>query len=132
MSEAASKPAVLVVDDQLSMRIFCRTTLELAGFRVEEASNGQEGLAAMEREAFACVVLDVEMPVLDGWGVLAALGYPRPAADAPPIYLHSGAGNSAEFQAKARSLRIPLHFKGDPTQLVPGVQARIAGRAIAS
>jgi signal transduction histidine kinase len=58
--------SVLVIDDDPDVRGFIVTSLEEQGYRVREASNGREGLAALERELPDLVVLDFIMPGLSG------------------------------------------------------------------
>jgi len=61
---------ILVVDDEESMRIACAQTLMEEGYRVQEAENGQRGLAMTERESFDLVLLDLKMPGISGMEVL--------------------------------------------------------------
>ena len=58
---------VLVVDDNEANRSLARSTLEDEGYRVVLANGGAEGVAAFEREAPDCVLLDVRMPEVDGF-----------------------------------------------------------------
>jgi CheY-like chemotaxis protein len=58
--------SVLVIDDDPDVRGFIVTSLEEQGYRVHEASNGREGLAAIDREVPDLVVLDFIMPGLSG------------------------------------------------------------------
>src|SRR3984893_10526709 len=67
------KQLVLVVDDEAIMRLLARTALERAGFAVEEADDGQAALAAFERLQPDLVLLDVVMPILDGFQACEAL-----------------------------------------------------------
>jgi DNA-binding response OmpR family regulator len=60
---------VLVVEDEPSIMQLVRIYLEQAGFRVLMARDGQTGLEMHAREQPALVVLDVMLPVLDGWEV---------------------------------------------------------------
>ena len=64
---------VLVVDDDADIRTMLRITLESAGFIVREAADGYAALAALEDHAPDCMVLDLMMPKLDGWGVLKSV-----------------------------------------------------------
>lgn len=57
---------ILVVDDDVDVRRLEREVLAEEGFRVVEASDGDEALVAMRREPPACVILDVQMPGVDG------------------------------------------------------------------
>ncbi len=63
-------PDVLVVDDDRHIRTIVTAALEGAGYSVREAPGGAEAIAAMERLVPDCVVLDLMMPGMDGFGVL--------------------------------------------------------------
>jgi two-component system KDP operon response regulator KdpE len=69
----APKPVVLVVDDETQIRRLLRVCLEAAGYRVEEASNGQEGITQAAQRRPDVVVLDLGLPDLDGVSVLKRL-----------------------------------------------------------
>ncbi|MCU0568463.1 MAG: diguanylate cyclase [Oculatellaceae cyanobacterium Prado106] len=70
---AADPPLILVVDDDRFVRFQLRQTLEEEGYRVEEASNGKEGLEAYTRLQPSMVLLDAVMPVMDGFDCCAQL-----------------------------------------------------------
>ncbi len=70
---AAGKKKVLVVEDGITMRMFYRDVLEKAGFAVEEAANGVEGLERMLSTRFDLVVVDVNMPKMNGYEFLCQL-----------------------------------------------------------
>jgi len=57
---------VLVADDVAANRMVARAMLVAAGHRVDSAANGAEALAAVERESYDVVLMDVQMPVMDG------------------------------------------------------------------
>ncbi len=59
--------AVLVVDDDLDLRGALELILEEEGYRVITASNGREALECLDRELPAVILLDMRMPVMDGW-----------------------------------------------------------------
>ena len=61
---------VLVVDDDLDIRDAMADALETAGYPVVAAQNGEEALARMRSQRPCMVVLDLMMPVLDGWEVM--------------------------------------------------------------
>src|ERR1043166_274237 len=67
------KQLVLLVDDDAAVRMLAREALEQAGFAVEEAADGETGVAAFERIRPDIILLDVMMPVLDGFKACAAL-----------------------------------------------------------
>ena len=57
---------ILVVDDSTSMRQMINFTLKGAGYEVQEANDGQQGLQIAGRESFDLVFTDVNMPSMDG------------------------------------------------------------------
>ena len=61
---------ILIVDDEPRMRRFVRMNLELEQFQVSEASDGLEAIRKVRDEMPDLVVLDVEMPKLDGFETL--------------------------------------------------------------
>lgn len=64
---AASGAAILLVEDNPVNRQLAQKLLSLAGYRVETAEHGQLALQALARSAFDLVVMDCQMPVLDGY-----------------------------------------------------------------
>lgn len=65
-----NKARVLVIDDGITMRMYYRDVLEGAGFEVEEAVNGLEGVERAMTQAFDLLVVDVNMPKMDGYEVI--------------------------------------------------------------
>jgi two-component system, OmpR family, alkaline phosphatase synthesis response regulator PhoP len=57
---------ILVVEDEISIVEFLKDALEGEGYRVETASNGQEGLDRLSKSMVNVVLCDVMMPVMDG------------------------------------------------------------------
>jgi CheY-like chemotaxis protein len=57
---------ILIVDDFDDTRLLLRTWLQRKGFRVVEAENGHRAVAAAERDRPDLIIMDVEMPELDG------------------------------------------------------------------
>lgn len=66
-------PSVLVVDDQDQVRQLIRETLEQAGYEVEEARDGKEGLERYRMKAVDLVITDILMPGQDGLEGIMAL-----------------------------------------------------------
>jgi DNA-binding response OmpR family regulator len=95
MSATAS---VLVIDDDSDVRALVTTLLGRAGYLVSEAENGRAALKVLYGQRPDLVVLDVNMPDLDGWGTLARI---RELSDVPVIML-SARGEELE---KVRALR---------------------------
>ncbi|MFZ2960127.1 MAG: response regulator [Candidatus Ozemobacteraceae bacterium] len=63
----ASKFRILIVEDKPINQAVARRILEGMGFRVEVAANGVEGLSLLVREAFDAVLMDCQMPEMDGY-----------------------------------------------------------------
>ena len=82
-------PLALVVDDDAVMRMLARAALEGSGWRVEEAENGQEGLAAFQRLQPDVILLDVMMPEMDGFAACAALRK-LPGGEHVPVLIMTG------------------------------------------
>jgi two-component system, chemotaxis family, chemotaxis protein CheY len=71
---AASALQILVVDDQRAMRALVRESLAQIGCRnVVECADGEEALRTMELRKFHLIISDLNMPNLDGLGLLAAV-----------------------------------------------------------
>ncbi len=68
-----SKARVLVVDDSSLVRLYYRSALEKAGFVVEQAINGIEAMEKVLSEPFDLVIVDVNMPRMDGFTFLRSL-----------------------------------------------------------
>ena len=65
--------SILVVDDDPEILGTVADILEFEGYAVERAANGAEGLECVERTRPSLVLLDMRMPVLDGWGFARTL-----------------------------------------------------------
>jgi len=91
-------PSVLVVDDDPDVRALVSTLLGRAGYVVAEAADGHAALKALYRRHPDLVVLDVNMPDLDGWATLERI---RELSDVPVVML-SARGEELE---KVRALR---------------------------
>ena len=67
------QPDILVIDDDPAILATVAEILQDEGYRVRMAGNGMEGLVALEQQLPALVLLDMRMPVLDGWGFVRTL-----------------------------------------------------------
>lgn len=70
---ALSSDTILVVDDDPGILSTVAEVLDLEGYSVQTATNGAEALRAVDREEPCLVLLDMRMPVLDGWGFAQAV-----------------------------------------------------------
>lgn len=76
---------VLIVEDELETRRNLQMFLEAYGFDVETASNGREALELLQSKPPCFVLLDLRMPVMDGWTFLEALEHNSGIPKVPPI-----------------------------------------------
>lgn len=91
MSRPSDQAVILIADDRASSRELLRTVLERAGYRVLEAEDGEQALVQARSGQPELVLLDLQMPGLDGFGVLAELrGDPR-FRDLPIVALTASA-----------------------------------------
>lgn len=74
MSGDAQKHRILVVDDDPAIVELITTRLELAGYRAFSARNGPQGIARVKEVVPTVLILDINMPGLDGFEVLQRLG----------------------------------------------------------
>ena len=86
-AEETEEPLILVVDDDATVRELVKRHLERAGFAVVTARGGQEGLRLVRELRPAAVTLDIMMPDLDGWTVLAAIKGDPALASIPVVLM---------------------------------------------
>ncbi len=67
---------ILVVDDEPDILLFLRIHLTAAGHETVLAADGEQALERLEQESLDLVLLDVCMPVMDGWSVLESIRGP--------------------------------------------------------
>ncbi len=115
---------VLVVDDEPDILLLHRLNLEAAGYSVVLAADGVTALERIADERPDAVVLDVMMPVLDGWGVLDRL---RTQPSPPPVLVVSAKSATADVQ-KARELGAADYLAKpyDPEELLRRVAALLS------
>jgi len=89
---------ILVIDDATVVRLYYRTILEAQGYRVEEAINGVEGLEKVLSSSFDLCIVDVNMPLMDGYVFLRALRR-TPSTHAIPAMMTSTEAAPEDFWA---------------------------------
>ena len=99
MTEKAELLTVLLVEDTEDNRFMMRRLLEMAGYRVVEAMNGEEAVKLAKSESPHLILMDLSLPVIDG---LAATRLIRklPACESTPIIAVS-AHDTSDFQSEA-------------------------------
>jgi CheY-like chemotaxis protein len=105
-----SAGGILVVDDDADLRQFLRLMVTSMGFEVTCAANGQEALDVIEGHDPDLILLDMKMPVMDGWEFCRALegrdarppivvltAAPDPAARAAEVHAEGWLGKPFEY-----------------------------------
>ncbi len=88
-------PRVLVVEDDEGIALVLQDLLESEGFEVRRAPDGREGLILLQDFQPHVIVLDLMMPVLDGWGFRAEQRQLAPQLSRVPVVILSGARDAA-------------------------------------
>ena len=91
---------VLAVDDSLTMRELLRSALSDAGYAVTLASDGQEALDRLAESAPDLIVTDLNMPRLDGFGLIEAVRAGQRAARVPILVLTTETGQDLKDRAR--------------------------------
>jgi CheY-like chemotaxis protein len=97
--EGGQEP-ILVVDDDPAIRTTIADILGLEGYAVETAANGVEALDAVERQSPSVIVLDMRMPVMDGWTFAREL---EARAIRLPIIVITAAQNARHWAEEIRA-----------------------------
>jgi DNA-binding response OmpR family regulator len=92
-------PLVLLVEDEETLRRVLRNLLERDGFEVAEAADGAEALSAVDRLTPDAVVLDLNLPVMDGYDVLSRLRTRTTSATLPVLVLTANGDEASEVRA---------------------------------
>jgi len=109
--------AILVVDDSATVCREHRAVLSEAGFTVHEAANGYEALELMLTERFALLVVDINMPVMDGYSFVAAVRRGATQSSVPILMVSSDEVATALPLAYANGANAFLHKPAERGQL---------------
>jgi CheY-like chemotaxis protein len=114
----AEQAPVLVVDDDPAIREAVRDVLENEGILVETATDGADALAKVAERRPSMVLLDMRMPVMDGWGFASAL---RELGVDLPVVVMTAAADARRWAAEIGAIGVvPKPF--GITELVLAVQ----------
>ena len=97
------KKRVLVIDDATLVRLYYRTALEEAGFEVDEALNGLEALEKVLAAPPDLLIVDVNMPQMDGFTFLKVLRRQDAAAASIPALVTSTEAGPQDKDAARRA-----------------------------
>lgn len=120
---------ILVVDDDPGVRRLLSVQLGLAGHQVDIAEDGADALVALGREKPDVLVLDVMMPELDGWQVLAKLRSKPAFADLPVLLLTAMTQREDLDKSYALGASVVMTKPYDGDQLVAAVETLLVQAA---
>jgi two-component system chemotaxis response regulator CheY len=109
---------VLVVEDGITMRLFYRALLEAAGFHVEEAANGLEGYEKILTQKFDLMIVDVNMPKMDGYAMIRAIRGEPAVRMVPAVFASTEAGENDAAQAYEAGANFYLVKPAVPAELI--------------
>lgn len=121
-------PTVLTIDDSKAIRDMVSFTLGGAGYRVVEAGNGAEGLEALRREPVALVIVDLNMPVMNGFDFIRHARADAAGAGVPIVMLTTESKPEAKAEGKAIGATGWINKPFDAATLV-AVARKLAGQA---
>ena len=120
---------VLIIEDEKLIIVSTQMVLEAAGYRVESATNGEDGIAKARSLTPDLILLDIMMPGIDGWETLTRLKRAEETSTIPVIIFTAreharGHQKSAEMGA-ADYFRKPF----EPDELIELVEKHVGQRA---
>ena len=113
---------VLVVDDSATMRQQTRTLLQTNGYTVVEAGNGAEGLEAAKGAAIGLVIVDINMPVMNGIEMIGKLRKMDSYGKTPIFVLTTESSGTIVSQGKAAGATAWIVKPFNPTILLAAVK----------
>jgi two-component system, cell cycle response regulator len=123
LADAVTPISVLLVEDSAAIRALVRRMLGAGGHSVVEATGGAAALAVCRQQQPDVMLLDVEMPEMSGWDVLAAMKADPALRDVPVVFL-TGRSDTTDI---VEGLRLGAHDylrkPCEPTELLARVQA---------
>ncbi|RLB27723.1 MAG: hybrid sensor histidine kinase/response regulator [Deltaproteobacteria bacterium] len=117
-SEISYKPRILVIDDEKRIRDGCQKVLAQEGFEVEKAETGEQGIKMIEERYYDIVLLDLMMPGLSGFEVLAHVKGIHPEAVIIVITGYATVEHSIEAMKKGAFDFIPKPFSPEQLRVI--------------
>ncbi|MGZ6126201.1 MAG: response regulator [Myxococcales bacterium] len=122
-------PYILVVDDDADFRTGLRTALEMKGYQVEEAANGEEALLQLLEKPPLLVLLDLQMPVMNGREMLQRMRS-TPELREVPVVIISGFG--FEWEAELMGAQGYIGKPFEPQELESTIAHLLRPRLVTS
>jgi len=101
MAKKGNRATILIIEDEDDIRTFASRVLELEGYRVLQAGDGDEGLRLARGNQVAMVLLDLRLPGRDGWAVLSQMKNDPELSSIPVVVFTASAGVPQQSRALA-------------------------------
>lgn len=131
LAAKAYRPRALMVDDNEDIRRLYGLALERAGFTVESAEHGERALKLLSHADFDVVVADLNMPVLDGWGLLRQLKADPRLRETPVLFLSAHDDYRQTLEASRAGAADYLAKTGHTDELVAKALTLVSPRRLA-
>lgn len=122
---SADKPRILIVDDEADLVSVLRIGLEIEGFEVIDAADGEEGLRRAREDRPALMVLDLMLPKLDGYKVCRALKFDERYKTLPIFILSARSGEQDRRLALDMGADAFITKPYDMAELVAKIRTRL-------
>jgi two-component system, cell cycle response regulator DivK len=113
---------ILVVEDQMDNRQILRDLLGNAGYTLVEAENGEEALAAVAKQRPDLILMDIQLPVMDGYEATRRIKSDPATKSIPIIFITSYALSGDEGKARAAGCDAYVTKPYSPRQLLAKVR----------
>ena len=131
MLEQIAGAAILVVEDNLFSQQVAQELLQEAGAEVAVAGNGKEAIDQMLRRRFDCVLMDLQMPVLDGFEATRMIRSDPRLRDAVVIAMTANAGREVQARALEAGMDEFITKPTSPGRLFATIAGAVDARATA-
>lgn len=122
---------IIVVDDDATNRLVVRFLMELKGFAVVEADGGAEATRVLAQESVDAVLMDIQMPVMDGYQATRMLRDNGLCPDVPVFALTSRTTDEARQMCMASGMNgfIPKPFEAGTAEVIRAIMEQQAAQA---
>jgi CheY-like chemotaxis protein len=126
LAQALPRARILVADDDAVLRELMKELLDESGFEVVVARNGHDVQLLLEREPFDLVLLDLRMPRVDGWQVLAWIRTQRGLKGLPVVILSATELDERTRRAMNHELPFAVRKPLEPAELLALIRKHLA------
>lgn len=99
MAKKDDVATILIIEDEAEVLSFAARTLELEGYRIFQAKNGEEGMKLVTESPISLVLLDLRLPEPDGWAILEQMKGKPELAMIPVVVFTASAAESQRDRA---------------------------------